>query len=506
MKEFDDYPAKVHDRWTVAGFLKYNFKTLVKRYGWKKSTETNYKGMLLNHILNYLSDCPMEAYRPDCCYDIERAYVEKATETNQESLVNKRNTIRRLIRRTFLLATEKGVVPRGVWTSNALPPLSVDRLCQIELKREVPRFLDPVTLCRLFETVDISASDRNNKDLGVEIEIETGARPSEVCGVSYADCECNCDGQYYLLFHNTKDIKKATRKGYGKTGNAPRKAPISQELYQAIMEDFNQLQHLADEGMLSKSDMKRKEKLSSFPILYKNEKNRFIPVSTSEFSNYCTDLIRNSIYGETLLDTATELINESPELLEDLSPEERTPTTYVLRHVYYTFLTLHQCKMQIRQALMGHQITEGYQDANYYFESKLFAFEVEKIQHSPLLNRIFSVRREETLSCKRYARKNAEELVLHLPAMVGEYCIDIEANEPTDPAIIEFINVAGLEGSVIIDRFDTDNPPPKIPNINTDIARQFRAAMEYVRKERAKKNADIEKASESLHTVDQKEG
>ena len=101
MKKFDDYPTKVQDRWTVAGFLKYNFKTLVKRYDWGKSTEANYKGVFLNHILNYLSDRPMEEYRPDCCYDIEQAYVEKTTETNQESLINKRNTIRRLIRRTF---------------------------------------------------------------------------------------------------------------------------------------------------------------------------------------------------------------------------------------------------------------------------------------------------------------------------------------------------------------------------------------------------------------------
>ena len=229
-----------------------------------------------------------------------------------------------------------------------------------------------------FEQLSMKPDTEVGELVGLAIMRFTGNRCNEVCGYNFGDftrMQEYTTGYKVIMDKSTKINTNALKSG-GKTSNAPRWIPVPTKLY-----DFLQ---------------QRKKHISSlitFPYewhdrTYENVDQLPAACRRYDFGNRCTtgDLSRK---GKELLTRviSREAVEETVRFLNDpnleIEPEDKDPTTYLLRRSYLTELLGKGVMMEDETFVAGHELYDSSMKRWDYVDEFCLHPIWEKLEYQP---------------------------------------------------------------------------------------------------------------------------
>lgn len=321
---------------------------------------------------------------------------------------------------------------------------------------------------------------------GLRLMHATGVRDNEACGANFEDVHAFVEypGHFYLIVSQTTEIGSDTLKINGKTYNSPRKIPLANSLYEALMEIKKERLMLASANGYTGDG-------GDLPIACKKE-NPVRRCKTSDLSNAARRVFVAIGMREEDLDSMgrelklhAQLASEKGEG-DEFKGIEADPTAYLLRRNFATNAAILGLSDVEIQYIMGHKISSPYfQRRDFNNEKRLFAIK-EKLDRRPFLH---VGARDEIVVETRYEEvliPRSNKVLIRIPA-VGNKRIRITATarEPRD--YIKMRVACDIHSVVHSEIESYSTPLPSEPSRTIDVTRGYQDAFRKTLEEKIKK-------------------
>lgn len=393
-----DSVVKKYDSWDRYGtkgtyFFPYVFDFVIKWYHedskgkdnepmWNDDTTLIYKDYI-NHIMEW---CPIFQEKP----------ISEITEEEFDIIAKELRTRRQgngefyststymkwiyLIRITLIEAEKLDICGDKLYGTFYETPVSIEKIRTKSLKKY--KSLTPVQEIKaqmILEKKMDEVLERGEcvpgKLIGLYIDLDTGARPGELCGIRYGrEYENEIDPNVHeleLIETNVLDCRY-TKPG-GKTSNAPRKMPINNKTHVYIARCRkavkNNILKNWDKYIVDHPDLgeKGKENLDSYiddkmPVVCSGT-NIFKNSTPKELAEAARELFKKiGFEGYYLYLIKTEMDEDDP-IAISYYIGYKDPTCYVLRRNFATQMSIVCTDIEI-EYLMGHEIVDDLETRN----------------------------------------------------------------------------------------------------------------------------------------------
>ena len=226
--------------------------------------------------------------------------------------------------------------------------------------------------------------------LGLLIMLDGGLRNNEACGLVYGSVRKE-GSIYYLVVYETQDEKG--KKAGGKSRNASRYVPISQEVYsmiamrrsaliRRIKENYEQYVTTHPKAAIAETIESYVDGLPLVAMITDPE----TALTPRDLTSAGKVLLRTVGYSSTSYFSIAQALRtpggDEEEGTTDL--ENKEPTTYLLRRNYATNLVRVGFQPAEIQYLMGHAVTDGLYFRNYFNNMDQLELLAKRLARRPL--------------------------------------------------------------------------------------------------------------------------
>lgn len=397
----DDVMNK-YEKWDRKGsagvsFFPDVFDSVIKRYheGYTDTEGVYHKPEWNDETTHTYVDCINSIM--ECCPVLSEKPISEITDEDFDNIANELRKRRQkngdfyststfmkwiyLIRITFIEAERLGICKDKLYGTFYETPVSIEKIRTQSLKKY--KSLTPFQEIKAKMILEKKINDAIDRGecvpgtlIGLYIDLDTGARPGELCGIRYGrEYENELDASVHeleLIETNVRD--KRDTKPSGKSSNAPRKMPINNKTHDLIARckknvKKNILENW-DKYIVEHPDLAEagKDNLDSYIddklFIVCSGTNIFRTCTPKEIAETARELFKEIGFdGYYLYLIRTEMDEDDPFAIQYYIGY-KDPTCYLLRRNFATQMSLAGCTDTEIEYLMGHEVVDDQETRN----------------------------------------------------------------------------------------------------------------------------------------------